>query len=137
MPADTRKPAFATITSRLSRRRLAALGSAAAIGGIALTAATPAHADTYTQTCSSYGLYTVCVSYDYTNSFVAANFYNGTGSSKYVTLWLVDGSVSQSQSDQLAAKTWTGFGFYDTNRSTKPCATGIVGNTSYGVCLNG
>ena len=134
MPAE-KKLRIPSVRSHLSRRRLAALGGAAAVvGGIVVTAS-PAYADDVTQRCSYYGSYEVCVSYDYTNSFVAANFYNGTGSTKYVTLWLVDGSVSQEQSNNLAARSWTGFGFYDTNRSNSPCATGIVGSTSYGVCL--
>ena len=126
-----------TVLSRLGGRRLAAIGGAAAvIGGIVVTAA-PAYADSVTQHCAYDGSYEVCVSLDSTNSFVAANFYNGTGSTQYVSLTLYDGPVHQSQSNNLAAKSWTGFGFYDTSRANTPCATAIVNSISYGVCLNG
>jgi len=72
------------ISFRVTPARLAALTAAAVIGGIGLTSS-PAQAaipaDRYDISCQTYGVYEVCVSYDYTDGYVSSNFFNGAGSS--------------------------------------------------------
>ena len=111
------------LVTRATRWRLpAAVGTAAVIGAGTVLAATPAHADTYQQVCSTYHSWTECVSYDYTNGNLAVNALNGYSTSENEALWMDVGPLVHSQAFNIPPHSWAGFAWHFGNPPGPVCA---------------
>jgi hypothetical protein len=109
--------------NRATRWRLpAAVGVAAVIGVGTVMVASPAHADTYRQACSTYHSWTECISFDYTNGNLAVNALNGYSSSQNESLWMNPFMMVRSEAFNIAPGTWAGFAWHTGNPPGNVCA---------------
>ena len=93
------------------RRFSAMVGTAAVIGAGTVLAASPAHADTYTQSCSAYHSWTECISFDYTDQVIAVNAHNGYSTEETEALWIsVGANVVATKGFDIPAGSGAGFG---------------------------
>lgn len=111
------------LITRATRWRLsAAVGTVAVIGVGTMLAASPAHADTYQQTCSTYHSWTECISFDYTNGNLAVNALNGYSTSENEALWMNPFMRVRSEAFNIPPHNWAGFSWHSGNPPGDVCA---------------
>jgi hypothetical protein len=112
------KPPSHAIRWRLS----AVVGTMAVIGVGTVMVASPAHADTYQQKCSTYHSWTECISFDYTNGNLAVNALNGYSTSENEALWMNPFMNVRSEAFNIAPHNWAGFAVHMGNPPGDVCA---------------
>jgi hypothetical protein len=100
---------------RATRWQLSAvLGAAAVVGTGTVLTASPAHADTFRQSCNTYHQWTECVSYDYTNGVVAVNALNGyPAQQNNVSVAVSVDNQPFSEVFNIPSGNWRGFAVYN------------------------
>jgi hypothetical protein len=124
-------------------KRLGLLSAGAALLvttlGAALTPAANAAsrpADVYSQKCNNRDGMEVCVSYDYTSLFLAANYLNSSNSIQTVHLTLTFGSYGNTEFQAVTPNQWFGFGVRPSGGAPgNACASAFVNsNSTIAVC---
>jgi hypothetical protein len=88
---------------------LAGSVAALAIGG-ALTAS-PAFADTFSQSCNNFTQFEVCISYDYTNGNAAVNVLNEQNVTQSYIMDLVQTRTNTAEIEHATIAPYSWFGF--------------------------
>lgn len=124
-------------------KRLGLLGACAALlvttlGAALAPAANAANrpADVYSQKCNNRDGMEVCVSYDYTSLFLAANYQNTSNSTQTVYLTLTYGNYSNTEFQAVTPRQWSGIGVRPSGGAPgNACASAYVNASStIGVC---